>query len=149
VSIQNFLTLLIKRGFWFWVSFLYSVLSFGLRLLCAGCYVQVLVCRLLCTGCCVRFVVFWLLCTYCCVQVVLYRFLYRFCTGLCTGYLVQVVVYANTCPDWMITAIACFKHSLSIVTIYTNLGILFAVFFTLILGSLHFEKSVFNSLQYH
>ena len=73
-------------------------------LLCSGCYVQVVVNIFLCTG---------------------------FCTDLCTGYLVQVVVYANTCPDWMITAIACFKHSLSIVTIYTNLGILFAVFFIL------------------
>ena len=34
----------------------------------------------------------------------------------------QVVIYANTCADWMMTSIACFKHSLAIATIYTNLG---------------------------
>jgi len=34
----------------------------------------------------------------------------------------KVVLYANTCADWMTTSIACFKHSLAIATIYTNLG---------------------------
>jgi long-subunit acyl-CoA synthetase (AMP-forming) len=33
-----------------------------------------------------------------------------------------VVLYANTCDEWMVSAIACFKQSLAIVTIYTNLG---------------------------
>ena len=34
----------------------------------------------------------------------------------------KVVVYANTCAEWMTSAIAAFKHSLAVVTIYTNLG---------------------------
>jgi len=34
----------------------------------------------------------------------------------------KVVIYANTCADWMMTSIACFKHTLAIATIYTNLG---------------------------
>ena len=34
----------------------------------------------------------------------------------------QIVVYANTCAEWMTSAIAAFKHSLAVVTIYTNLG---------------------------
>jgi len=34
----------------------------------------------------------------------------------------KVVLYANTGADWMISSIACFKHSLAVVTIYTNLG---------------------------
>jgi len=34
----------------------------------------------------------------------------------------KVVLYANTGADWMTTSIACFKHSLAVVTIYTNLG---------------------------
>ena len=34
----------------------------------------------------------------------------------------QVVLYANTRAEWMISAIGAFKHSLAIVTIYTNLG---------------------------
>ena len=34
----------------------------------------------------------------------------------------QIVVYANTCADWMVTSIACFQHSIGVVTIYTNLG---------------------------
>ena len=34
----------------------------------------------------------------------------------------QVVLYANTKAEWMISAIGAFKHSLAIVTIYTNLG---------------------------
>ena len=32
------------------------------------------------------------------------------------------MVYANTCAEWMTSAIAAFKHSLAVVTIYTNLG---------------------------
>ena len=34
----------------------------------------------------------------------------------------NIVLYANTCADWMVTAVASFKHSLAVVTIYTNLG---------------------------
>jgi len=34
----------------------------------------------------------------------------------------NIVLYANTCADWMVTALASFKHSLAVVTIYTNLG---------------------------
>jgi len=34
----------------------------------------------------------------------------------------KVVLYANTCADWMTTAIAAFKNSIAVVTIYTNLG---------------------------
>lgn len=34
----------------------------------------------------------------------------------------KVVLYANTCAEWMISAIASFRHSLAVVTIYTNLG---------------------------
>ena len=33
-----------------------------------------------------------------------------------------MVLYANTRAEWMISAIGAFKHSLAIVTIYTNLG---------------------------
>eukprot|EP00092_Neocalanus_flemingeri_P016880 GFUD01018258.1.p1 GENE.GFUD01018258.1~~GFUD01018258.1.p1 ORF type:complete len:731 (+),score=161.78 GFUD01018258.1:266-2194(+) len=34
----------------------------------------------------------------------------------------KIVLYANTCADWMVSAMASFKHSLAVVTIYTNLG---------------------------
>lgn len=34
----------------------------------------------------------------------------------------KIVLYANTCAEWMISAIAAFRHSMAIVTIYTNLG---------------------------
>merc|ERR1712112_499130 len=34
----------------------------------------------------------------------------------------KVVLYANTCAECMTSAIAAFKHSLAVVTIYTNLG---------------------------
>jgi len=34
----------------------------------------------------------------------------------------KVVLYANTCSQWMVSAVAAFKHSLAVVTIYTNLG---------------------------
>ena len=34
----------------------------------------------------------------------------------------KIVLYANTCAEWMTSAIAAFKHSLAVVTIYTNLG---------------------------
>ena len=34
----------------------------------------------------------------------------------------KVMIYADTCAEWLITALACFKSSLTIVTIYTNLG---------------------------
>merc|ERR1719308_685369 len=34
----------------------------------------------------------------------------------------KIVLYANTCSEWMTSAIAAFKHSLAVVTIYTNLG---------------------------
>ena len=32
------------------------------------------------------------------------------------------MLYANTCAEWMTSAIAAFKHSLAVATIYTNLG---------------------------
>merc|ERR1712126_731327 len=34
----------------------------------------------------------------------------------------KIVLYANTCSEWMTSAIAAFKHSIAVVTIYTNLG---------------------------
>jgi len=34
----------------------------------------------------------------------------------------KIVLYANTCAEWMVAAMAAFKHSLAVVTIYTNLG---------------------------
>jgi len=34
----------------------------------------------------------------------------------------KVVLYANTCSQWMVSAVAAFRHSLAVVTIYTNLG---------------------------
>lgn len=34
----------------------------------------------------------------------------------------KVLIYADTCAEWMITALACFKSSIIIVTLYTNLG---------------------------
>jgi len=34
----------------------------------------------------------------------------------------KIVLYANTCAEWMVSALAAFKHSLAVVTIYTNLG---------------------------
>jgi len=34
----------------------------------------------------------------------------------------KIVLYANTCADWMVSAVAAFKHSIAVVTIYTNLG---------------------------
>ena len=34
----------------------------------------------------------------------------------------KIVLYANTCAEWMTSVIAAFKHSLAVVTIYTNLG---------------------------
>jgi len=34
----------------------------------------------------------------------------------------KIVLYANTCSEWMVSALAAFKHSLAVVTIYTNLG---------------------------
>jgi len=34
----------------------------------------------------------------------------------------KIVLYANTCSEWMTSAIASFKHSIAVVTIYTNLG---------------------------
>ena len=34
----------------------------------------------------------------------------------------RVLIYADTCPEWLITALACFKSSIAIVTLYTNLG---------------------------
>jgi len=34
----------------------------------------------------------------------------------------KVVLYANTCSEWMVSAVAAFRHSLAVVTIYTNLG---------------------------
>jgi len=46
-------------------------------------------------------------------------FLYICCILL---YLLQVMIYADTCAEWLMTSLACFKSSLPIVTIYTNLG---------------------------
>jgi len=34
----------------------------------------------------------------------------------------KIVLYANTCAEWMVSALAAFNHSLAVVTIYTNLG---------------------------
>merc|ERR1719318_1593531 len=34
----------------------------------------------------------------------------------------KVVLYANTCAEWMVAAAGAFRHSLAVVTIYTNLG---------------------------
>jgi len=34
----------------------------------------------------------------------------------------KVVLYANTCAEWMVAAVGAFRHSLAVVTIYTNLG---------------------------
>ena len=34
----------------------------------------------------------------------------------------KVMIYADTCAEWLMTSLACFKSSLPIVTIYTNLG---------------------------
>ena len=34
----------------------------------------------------------------------------------------KILIYADTCAEWLITALACFKTSLPIVTLYTNLG---------------------------
>ena len=34
----------------------------------------------------------------------------------------KIVLYANTCAEWMVCAIGAFRHSLAVVTIYTNLG---------------------------
>jgi len=34
----------------------------------------------------------------------------------------KIVLYANTCAEWMMSAVGAFKHSIAVVTIYTNLG---------------------------
>ena len=34
----------------------------------------------------------------------------------------KIIIYADTCAEWLITALACFKSSITIVTLYTNLG---------------------------
>lgn len=34
----------------------------------------------------------------------------------------KVLIYADTCPEWLLTALACFRASITIVTLYTNLG---------------------------
>ena len=34
----------------------------------------------------------------------------------------RILIYADTCAEWLITALACFKSSITIVTLYTNLG---------------------------
>ncbi len=34
----------------------------------------------------------------------------------------SVAFYADTCADWLVTAMACFRNNISVVTIYTNLG---------------------------
>ncbi len=34
----------------------------------------------------------------------------------------KLLIYAETCPEWLITALACSKSSITIVTLYTNLG---------------------------
>jgi len=34
----------------------------------------------------------------------------------------KVIIYADTCSEWMVTALACFKNNYTIVTLYTNLG---------------------------
>ena len=34
----------------------------------------------------------------------------------------HVVMYADTCIEWFVTAMACFKNNYTIATLYTNLG---------------------------
>lgn len=34
----------------------------------------------------------------------------------------KVVIYADTCLEWIVTALACFKIHCTIATLYTNLG---------------------------
>ena len=34
----------------------------------------------------------------------------------------HVVIYADTCVEWFITAMACFRNNYTIATLYTNLG---------------------------
>ena len=34
----------------------------------------------------------------------------------------HIIIYADTCIEWFVTAMACFKNNYTIVTMYTNLG---------------------------
>ena len=34
----------------------------------------------------------------------------------------KVLIFADTCPEWMILALACFKFAVTVVTLYSNLG---------------------------
>lgn len=34
----------------------------------------------------------------------------------------KVLIYADTCAEWLITALACFRSAFTVVTLYTNLG---------------------------
>ena len=34
----------------------------------------------------------------------------------------NVIIYADTCSEWLITALACFRNNYKIATLYTNLG---------------------------
>ena len=35
--------------------------------------------------------------------------------------LFKIAIYANTCAEWMVSALAAFQHSLAVVTVYANL----------------------------
>lgn len=43
-------------------------------------------------------------------------------SGTCLSSKDVVVIYADTCPEWCISALACFKINCRIATVYTNLG---------------------------
>lgn len=34
----------------------------------------------------------------------------------------HVIIYADTCIEWFVTAMACFRNNYTIATLYTNLG---------------------------
>lgn len=34
----------------------------------------------------------------------------------------KLAIYCNSCPEWMMTSHACFAQSISVVTMYANLG---------------------------
>ena len=125
-----------KPGLRYWVSFRYSSLKF---------WAKVVVCRLLGAGSCVRFVVYRLLRAGCCEHIFVYRFLNRFVYRLsCTGCCVREHL------PWLDDNCYSLLQAQLIHCYYLHKSRYFicSIFYT-ILGSLHFEKSVFNSLQYH
>ena len=34
----------------------------------------------------------------------------------------NIIIYAETCMDWFVTAMACFRNNYTIASLYTNLG---------------------------